>query len=148
MPDEATRIVVTRSTRGTEEEGARLAGVLAAGDLVILTGPLGAGKTVFVRGMARGLGLDPDEVHSPSFTMVSEYGPSSSGRRLVHVDLYRIGDPRETEELGLAEQLEDDRVMAVEWGDKLPARLREGAFIVTIEDAGDDRRRLTIASPG
>jgi len=146
MPGAPARTLVSRSSRQTEEEGARLAALLSPGDLVILTGPLGAGKTVFVRGMARGLGLDPDEVHSPSFTMVSEYGPSPSGRHLVHVDLYRIGDPRETEELGLAEQLEGDRVMAVEWGEKLPARLREGAFVVTIEDAGDERRRVTIVS--
>jgi len=124
-----------------------MAAVLRPGDLVILTGSLGAGKTVFVRGMARGLGLDPDEVHSPSFTMVSEYGPAPSGRRLVHVDLYRIADPRETEELGLAEHLDDDRVMAVEWGEKLPDRLRRGAIVVTIEDAGGDRRRVSIAAP-
>jgi len=147
MPSHGPRTLVTRSSAETEREGARVAALLRPGDLVILTGSLGAGKTVFVRGMARGLGLDPDEVHSPSFTMVSEYGPAPSGRRLVHVDLYRIGDPRETEELGLAEQLDDDRVMAVEWGEKLPDRLRRGAIVVTIEDAGGDRRRVSIAAP-
>ena len=138
---------LTRSEIETIEVARRFADSLSPGDVVLLTGPLGAGKTVFVRGLAEGLGIDPRSVHSPSFTIVSEYGPSASGRRLVHVDLYRVDNPAEIEELGLTDYLDGDRVMAVEWGEKLPVQLRAGALRVTLEDAGDDRRKLTIERP-
>ena len=138
--------IVTDSAEATAREGRRLAARLKAGDIVTLTGPLGTGKTVFVRGLASGMGIDSREVHSPSFTIVSEYGPAASGRRLVHVDLYRIDSAAEIEDLGLADYLSGDRVIAVEWGEKLPERLRRGAVLVTLEDAGGDLRRLTIQS--
>lgn len=138
---------LTRSEAQTREAARRLAAALRPGAVVLLIGNLGAGKTVFVRGLASGMGIDPREVHSPSFTIVGEYGPAPSGRRLVHVDLYRIDDPAEIEDLGLGDCLQGDRVMAVEWGEKLPARLAAGAVRVTIEDAGDDRRRLKIERP-
>ncbi len=136
--------ITTRSDRETADAGRRLAGTLRAGDVVILSGPLGAGKTVFARGMADGLGLDPRAVHSPSFAMVTEYRLESARCALVHVDLYRIDDPREIEELGLSDCLGSDSVMAVEWGEKLPARMREGAIEVVIQDAGGDTRQVTI----
>ena len=142
MPTPST--VRTGSEEGTFEEGRRLAAALRPGDIVLLTGSLGAGKTVFVRGLAAGLGLDPDVVHSPSFTIVSEYGPAPSGVKLVHVDLYRIDAAAEIEDLGLADYLDGGHVLAVEWGEKMPERLRGGAVRVTIEDDGEDRRRLTI----
>jgi tRNA threonylcarbamoyladenosine biosynthesis protein TsaE len=135
----------TDSEQGTFEEGRRLAASLRSGDIVLLTGSLGAGKTVFVRGIAAGLGLDPNAVHSPSFTIVSEYGPSPSGVKLVHVDLYRIDAAAEIEDLGLADYLEGGHVLAVEWGEKMPDRLRSGAVRVTIDDDGEDSRLLTIA---
>jgi len=135
LPDELTR--VTHSDEETAREGELLAAGLEPGDVVLLTGPLGAGKTVFVRGLARGLGVDPGRVHSPTFAMVAQYG------RLVHVDLYRIDDEREVEELGLAE-LARRNVLAVEWGEKLPGSLRRGAVEVAFEDLGEDDRRLTI----
>ena len=136
--------ITTRSDLETAEAGRRLGATLRGGDVVILSGPLGAGKTVFVRGLAHGLGLDPHAVHSPSFAMVTEYRHDAAQRSLVHVDLYRIDNPRETEELGLADCLDGDRVMAVEWGEKLPARLRAGAIEVSIEDAGGNTRKVTI----
>lgn len=138
----------TSSEDETRAAGRALAATLKSGETVALTGTLGAGKTVFVRGMAEGLGLDPRQVHSPTFTMVTIYGPSPSGRRLVHVDLYRIDHPGEIEDLGLDSLLEDDAVMAVEWGEKLPPRLLAGCVRVRLEDAGGDRRRLTIEPPG
>jgi tRNA threonylcarbamoyladenosine biosynthesis protein TsaE len=138
--------IVTDSTEATAQAGRRLAAHLKAGDIVTLTGPLGMGKTVFVRGLASGMGIDSREVHSPSFTIVSEYGPSASGRLLVHVDLYRIDSLAEIEDLGLADYLSGNRVIAVEWGEKLPERLRRDAVLVTLEDAGGDLRRLTIQS--
>ena len=124
-----------------------LASRLAPGTLLILMGPLGAGKTAFVRGLAEGMGIDPRQVHSPSFTIVTEYAPAPSGRRLVHVDLYRVDSEAEIAELGLAEGLQGDRLMAVEWGEKLPRGLGAGAVIVELEDAGGDLRRITITTP-
>lgn len=144
MTEGSARSITTRSDQETAAAGKRLGATLRGGDLVILSGPLGAGKTVFVRGLADGLGLDPRVVHSPSFAMVTEYRDDAAQRSLVHVDLYRIDDPKETEELGLVDCLDGDRVMAVEWGEKLPARLRAGAIEVSIEDAGGDTRILTI----
>ena len=144
MPDHS---ILSNSEAQTTEAARSLAAGLGAGDIVILTGTLGAGKTVFVRGLAEGLGIDPREVHSPSFTILGEYGPAPSGLRLVHVDLYRIDGIAEVEDLGLGDYLAADCVIAVEWGEKLPARLQSGAVRVTLEDAGEDRRRLTITRP-
>ena len=145
MPVVATFRTLTHSEDETVREGAKLAGQLAAGEIVALCGTLGAGKTTFVRGIATGFGLDPRSVHSPSFAILTEYGPAPSGRRLVHVDLYRVEDPAEVEELGLVDYLQGDCVMAVEWSERLPGRLLRGAVRVTIEDAGEDERRVTIA---
>ncbi|HEY3174654.1 MAG TPA: tRNA (adenosine(37)-N6)-threonylcarbamoyltransferase complex ATPase subunit type 1 TsaE [Candidatus Polarisedimenticolia bacterium] len=139
--------VETDSAEATARAGRLLAARLGPGDVVVLSGPLGAGKTVFVRGLAEGMGIDARDVHSPSFTIVSEYGPSASGRLLVHADLYRIESAGEVEELGLADSLSGDRVVAVEWGEKLPERLRRGAILVVLQDAGGDRRRLTVSFP-
>ena len=137
---------VTSRPEETFQAGVELAASLKPGDLVILSGPLGAGKTVFVKGLAQGIGIDPRDVHSHSYTMVSEYGPTPAGLRLVHADLYRVDETAEIDELGLADYLTGGHLLAVEWGEKLPAVLRKGAIVVSIEDAGDDRRRLSIQS--
>jgi tRNA threonylcarbamoyladenosine biosynthesis protein TsaE len=136
--------ITTRSDEETADLGRRLAGTLRGGEILILSGSLGAGKTVFVRGLAEGLGLDPKVVHSPTFAMVTEYRSESARCALVHADLYRIDNPGETEELGLIDMLEGNRVLAVEWGEKLPPRLRAGAIEIAIEDAGGDTRTITI----
>ncbi|MGH9870708.1 MAG: tRNA (adenosine(37)-N6)-threonylcarbamoyltransferase complex ATPase subunit type 1 TsaE [Candidatus Polarisedimenticolia bacterium] len=133
---------VSASEDDTRRAGRELAVTLSPGDIVALSGSLGAGKTVFVRGLAEGLGLDPRQVHSPTFAMVTEYGAGAS--RLVHVDLYRIDRAAEIEDLGLDSLLSDGAVMAVEWGEKLPARLLQDAVRVTLEDLGGEQRRLTI----
>jgi tRNA threonylcarbamoyladenosine biosynthesis protein TsaE len=132
------RVVITRSDRETEEAGRALGERLGAGARVHLHGDLGAGKTVFVRGLADGLGADPDEVNSPTFTLMQEY----HGRvTLYHVDLYRIA-PAEVPDLGL-EPLAADGVLAIEWAERLPAP-DPGATRVDIEDLGDHERRITI----
>ena len=96
--------------------GRRLGAVARAGDVVLLDGPLGAGKTVLVRGLAQGLGSTA-EVASPTFVLVRQYG----GRlNLVHADLYRLDDPRDVDRLGLLE-MSDDAVLVVEWPDRAPA---------------------------
>jgi len=129
----------------SEEETAAVARTLAAGlddgAWVVLDGPLGAGKTAFVRGMAQGLGIDPRLVHSPTFTLVSEYAGT---RRLAHVDLYRIGEPRELDELGLDDLREREVIVAVEWGEKLPPGEAPVAYRVRIDVIADTDRKITI----
>src|SRR6058998_835792 len=110
------RAFTTTSEAETAAVGRELAATLAAGDVVLLFGDLGAGKTAFVRGLAEGLGVQPDEVSSPTFTLVQEY---RGGRvPLFHVDLYRLNDAREIDDLGL-DEIAADGVLAVEWAEKL-----------------------------
>ena len=121
--------------------GRDLATSLAPGSVVLLSGDLGAGKTVFVRGLAEGLGVMPSEVSSPTFTLMQEY---RGGRlTLFHVDLYRLNDPREVDELGL-DEIAEDGLMAIEWADRHP-RPPQGSVRVSIEHAGDTERRIVIA---
>src|SRR5207247_5170994 len=101
--------------------GRTLAATLSAGDVILLYGDLGAGKTAFVRGLAEGLGVPSDDVSSPTFTLIQEY---RGGRLpLFHVDLYRLNDPREIDDLGL-DEIAEGGVLAIEWAEKLPARLK------------------------
>lgn len=117
-----------------------LAAELAAGDILLLSGNLGAGKTAFVRGLAEGLGIEPGEVSSPTFTLVHEY---RGGRlTLYHVDLYRL-DRAATEDLGLEELGVADGVLALEWPDRLVHDLHP-ATRVDIEIVDDTTRRISI----
>ena len=140
MTRTADAAVVTVSDAETEALGVRLAGTLTAGARVRLYGELGAGKTAFVRGLAQGLGIDPDEVSSPTFTLVQEY----RGRLpLFHVDLYRLA-PGEVDDLGL-DALAADGILAIEWAERMP-RGDAGAIHVHLEHAGEDARRITISA--
>ena len=132
--------LMTHSEAETAAAGRDLARTLTAGSVVLLFGGLGAGKTAFVRGLAEGLGANPADVSSPTFTLVQEYG---GGRlRLAHVDLYRLNDAREVDELGL-EDFEDDAAVAIEWAEKLP-RPPRGAIHVSITDRGGDIRQVEV----
>ena len=132
----------TESEEQTSAVARELAGGLAAGDVVLLEGNLGAGKTAFVRGLADGLGIDISEVSSPTFTLVHEY---RGGRlTLYHVDLYRL-DRAATEDLGLEELGVADGVLAVEWPDRLTHPLTP-ATNVQIEITGDTTRRIVITT--
>ena len=131
------------SEQETYELGMRLAGTLKGGELVVLEGDLGLGKTVFARGIAASLGVVPEDVTSPSFTLVQEY----SGGRLpmFHVDLYRLNDePQEIESLGLDDLLDSGGVVVVEWGEKLPAHVREHAIAIRFHDMGEGSRKIEI----
>ena len=128
--------VVTASAEETEAVAARFAGRLSRGDLLLLIGELGAGKTTFVRGLARGMGVRGD-VMSPTFQLVRVY---PGDRPLAHVDLYRVERAAELEELGLGDLLEDC-VVVVEWGDRLDW---QEAFRVTIETVDATHRRLRL----
>ena len=133
MPDS-----VTRSPEDTERLAATIAAELRAGDVVLLSGPLGAGKTAFVRGLAHGLGVDPGEVSSPTFTLVHDY---RGGRlRLFHADLYRLGTGG-AEDLGLDELGVTDGVLAIEWPDRLGHAFRS-AIDVEIAVLDDTSRRI------
>ena len=118
----------------------RLAATLSAGDVLLLSGNLGAGKTAFTRGLAAGLGIDPGEVSSPTFTLVHEY---RGGRlALYHVDLYRL-DGAAAEDLGLEEMGVSDGVLAIEWPDRLSHDL-PNARMVTIAIVDENSRRIEI----
>jgi tRNA threonylcarbamoyladenosine biosynthesis protein TsaE len=134
------REFTTNSEEETRDVAAQLATTLTAGAVVLLFGDLGAGKTAFVKGLAAGLGIDPDEVTSPTFTLVHEY----RGARLplVHIDLYRL-DRADLDEIGLDSEVAAAGITAVEWAERL-TRDVPGAVRVTIEDAGNDRRRIRI----
>ncbi len=132
--------VLTRSEAETSAVGRDLARSLRRGSVVLLFGELGAGKTAFVRGLAEGLGADPLDVTSPTFMLVQEY---RGGRLpLIHVDLYRVDDPREIDELGL-EEIGAEGVLAIEWAEKLRGETT-GATIVGIRYEDGDVRSLTI----
>jgi tRNA threonylcarbamoyladenosine biosynthesis protein TsaE len=137
-----TRTVTTQSEEETAAIGREVASTLSAGDVLLLYGDLGAGKTAFVRGLAEGLGIRRDEVSSPTFTLIQEY---RGGRLpLFHVDLYRIEDPREFDELGL-DEIAEDGVLTIEWADKYP-RPPARAVRVSIAHAGESERMVTIGN--
>ena len=134
-------MTATHTTR-SEQETATVAKALAsgfrAGDVILLSGDLGAGKTAFVRGLAEGLAIDPREVSSPTFTLVHEY---RGGRlTLYHVDLYRL-DRGATGDLGLEELGVGDGVLAIEWPDRLTQNM-EGARTVRIEIVDETTLRI------
>lgn len=135
-------IVHTRSEDETRQLARRVASRLGPGSVVLLEGDLGAGKTVFVKGLAEGLGVDPDEVTSPTFTLIQEY---AGRRKLSHVDLYRLR-PEEVAELGLEETMSGEDIVAIEWPERLPEPVA-GAVLVSISDAGGDERRIAISWP-
>jgi len=138
----AARTVFSLSEEETGDLGRALARGLKGGELVLLEGDLGLGKTVFVRGIAEGLGIAPEDVSSPSFTLVQEY---RGGRiPMFHVDLYRIDVSDEVGTLGIEEILTAGGIVAVEWGDKLPPYLRRGAVSIQFHDLGEGSRRIEI----
>ncbi|MBA3639223.1 MAG: tRNA (adenosine(37)-N6)-threonylcarbamoyltransferase complex ATPase subunit type 1 TsaE [Acidobacteriota bacterium] len=130
----------TASEEETSAAGERLGESLQAGVVLLLYGDLGAGKTAFVRGLARGLGAPGDEVTSPTFTLVQEY----PGRvTLYHVDLYRL-EEREVDDLGLDDLVLGDGIVAIEWAERWRER-PDDAIEVWIEDSGEDARRIRIS---
>jgi tRNA threonylcarbamoyladenosine biosynthesis protein TsaE len=132
--------VITASETETERAGEELAGRLAPGAVLLLYGELGAGKTAFVRGLARGLGGSPDDVSSPTFTIVQEY--EGTRARLYHVDLYRLS-PAEIDDLGLDDLIDSGGIVAIEWADRWRGR-PDDAVEVQLERVDDERRRIRV----
>jgi tRNA threonylcarbamoyladenosine biosynthesis protein TsaE len=134
------------SPEETFEAGRRVGERLAGGETLLLSGPLGAGKTVFVKGLATGLGLDPAEVSSPSFTLVNSY---ADGRLLLHhIDLYRLAEGASSAHaVDLDELLTDERaVVVIEWAERMGRYpLPPPVWRIGIEGDGEEPRRITIA---
>ncbi len=133
---------VTRSVEETIALGERLAALLPAGTVVALSGDLGAGKTALTKGIARGLGVN-DTITSPTFTLVSEHAVRD-GRRLYHVDLYRLDRPQQAVEIGIEEELAPDGWTVIEWAEKLGAVLPADAVRIHIEIVGENERRISV----
>jgi len=138
--------ITTSSVEATRAFGRALAAHLRPGDVIVLTGDLGAGKTACSQGIAAGLGVT-ERVTSPTFTIVQEY---EGDVPVQHLDLYRLGSVQEVLDLGLDETI-DDRVTLVEWGDVALAALPEEHLelvITLVPDAGDDVRTITATGRG
>lgn len=151
--------VITDGQQQTEELGRLLGLVLRAGDVALMDGPLGAGKTCLVRGMVQGLGLEPRQVSSPTFVIVNRYeqaravAPAHEATPLCHVDAYRLGGPEDLDSLGWDEVMDGSSVVAVEWAERLRGawakedRWDEGACRVRIEVLSEERRRVRVELP-
>ena len=143
MCTDKKKIIVTRSEEETEKAGFELAASLAPGSSVLLRGNLGAGKTVFSRGFARGLGIT-EPVSSPTYTIVQEYDLPAGGR-LYHLDLYRISDVHAGLAFGVDEFLDDPEGYAlIEWPDRISGILPPDAIAVEIEHLSESERRISV----
>jgi len=131
----------TTSAEQTIRLGKELAGLLTSGDLIVLTGPLGAGKTCLVKGIAEGLGIPEDEVNSPSYTLVNEY---HGNLNLYHFDLYRLENGSDLHNIGWDDYLMRDGIIAVEWGERAEGFLPEKYIDIQIEIIADTNRELKV----
>ena len=130
----------TASDMETIALGARLAPQLPPG-CVLLIGKLGSGKTTLAKGIASGLGAaSPEEVSSPTFTLIHEYG----GGRVYHVDLYRLEQEREAATLGLEEIFDRDAMVLIEWGDRFPRLLPEHRTEIRLRTLAEDEREIEV----
>ena len=135
--------IITHSERETEEAGAALARRVPDSTVVAMYGELGSGKTAFVRGMARGMGIDC-RVSSPTFTIVNEY---EGKRTLIHFDMYRLGSADELYGIGWDDYLDRGAVCAVEWSENVQDAFTGGEVTVRFEETGENERRITIGGP-
>lgn len=130
--------------------GRRIGSRLQPGDLVLLLASFGAGKTHLTKGIAAGLGADPDEVNSPSFVIINQYTAGAAHRRMpiFHADLYRIETAHELGTVGLEECLNGDGVCIIEWGERAADWLPQERLIVEIAETGPTSRRLRLIPQG
>jgi tRNA threonylcarbamoyladenosine biosynthesis protein TsaE len=131
----------TASEAETIALGERLARELPPRGVVLLIGNLGAGKTTLAKGIVNGLGAAaPDEVSSPTFTLIHEYGEG----RVYHIDLYRLDEPRDVATLGLEEIFERDGLVLIEWGERFPQLLPANRTEIRLRSVGDDEREIEV----
>jgi tRNA threonylcarbamoyladenosine biosynthesis protein TsaE len=146
-------IVRTGSPAATKDVAARLAGLCAAGDVILLIGDLGAGKTAFAQGFAAALGVE-GPVTSPTFALVRQYDCATAAPvdTLFHADVYRTGSLAEVADLALAELVEDRAIAVIEWGDMAAPALGDDALEVTLSQPessdGEDERVITLTGRG
>lgn len=144
-PVKRERLVLeSADATGTERVGALVAGVLAPGDVVLLSGSLGAGKTTLTKGLVVALGGDADEVTSPTFTLLRTYPTDPV---VAHVDCWRLEQLAELLDLGLSELLDDGAIAVVEWGEAAAPVLGAGALFVELSAPGElpgERRRIVV----
>lgn len=132
----------TRNASGTERIGRRIGKVLRPNDVVLLDGTLGAGKTCLAQGILRGLGVGKDaRLTSPTFSLINEH----RGRvPLYHMDLYRLVEESELDELGFDEYLQAGGVAIIEWAERFPHRMPENALSIRLVSLGDTEREITL----
>ncbi|MCB2229709.1 tRNA (adenosine(37)-N6)-threonylcarbamoyltransferase complex ATPase subunit type 1 TsaE [bacterium] len=135
--------VTSHSEAETLALAEKLARSFLPGDVLILVGELGSGKTAFVRGLARGLGIDGSLVNSPSYTFVNEY--PGGDRKLYHFDLYRMNDTNELYEIGWDEYLSREGIMAVEWGEKAAELLPQKYYLMEFRIVNETDRDIDIS---
>ena len=128
-------MTTSRSVSETIAFGAQLAASLRPGDVLALTGDLGAGKTCLVKGLAQGLGVTQD-VTSPTYTLIHEYGP------LVHVDLYRLDSVEQAIAIGIEEYLSSDRITVIEWAEKIESLLPPNTTRIRLNFVDENTRNL------
>ena len=129
----------TASEEETIALGERLARELPARQVVLLIGPLGAGKTTLAKGIVKGLGAaSPDDVSSPTFTLIHEYG------RVYHIDLYRLDEPREVATLGLDDLFDREAIVLIEWGERFPQFLPAERTEIRIRAGSGDEREFEV----
>ena len=138
-------MIVTRGAEETRALGMKLAAHLKRGDVVLLQGDLGAGKSEFARGVARGLGIT-GPVPSPSFTILNAYDEGTLP--LYHFDWYRIHEPDEIGEMGFEEQLRGDGISLIEWSERAPEYLPDRALSVRIHTVDERTRDITVEPLG
>ncbi|MBI5698998.1 tRNA (adenosine(37)-N6)-threonylcarbamoyltransferase complex ATPase subunit type 1 TsaE [Candidatus Saganbacteria bacterium] len=131
----------TNSARETIKLGKNLGSNLKPGEILALSGQLGAGKTTLIQGIAEGLGVK-DYVTSPTFILINEY----QGRLpFYHIDLYRLEDPEQIEELGISEYFEKDGIVVIEWAERMGEQLPESAKQIKIEVVDENKRKIWLS---
>jgi tRNA threonylcarbamoyladenosine biosynthesis protein TsaE len=137
----------TQSSADTVAVGRKLAGLLKPPQLLLLRGDLGTGKTTLVKGIAQALdAAEPEEVTSPTFTLIHEYDGSREGKpvKLYHLDVYRLESERQLETLGLDDLLTPDSLVVVEWGEKFKSIKKRATGEIAISTEGGDARKITV----
>lgn len=136
------KIIITKTAEETIELGRKLGELLEPGDIVALTGDLGAGKTTLTKGVAIGLGIK-DDIHSPTFTLIHEH---HGDKTLYHIDLYRLESELDIESLGIEEYIHSDAITFIEWAEIMQSLLPKHRLDINISLEKDDSRVFTFSS--